>query len=245
VSTTNALFALGETWIGVGLLLALLMGRRGHDPFAWWLLGTTLGPLALPLAISAERHREDRVWPVRAGRPGQGPVDVLVGLDGSAEAAAALATVLDLLGPRLGRLTLATVTGLDASVEHDRALARARAELERQGRLVQLRLSTRQHGPDDGRRVPALVLVAGRPAEALQRLAVEGGYDLLVVGTRGAGLSKVLLGSTATTLAAHAMLPVLLAGGGSGSARKVGELVQARAALQETMRDSRDVAMQP
>jgi nucleotide-binding universal stress UspA family protein len=48
----------------------------------------------------------------------------------------------------------------------------------------------------------------------LPRLAAEGGYDLLVVGSRGTGLSKVLLGNTATTLAAQAKVPVLLAGGG-------------------------------
>jgi nucleotide-binding universal stress UspA family protein len=35
------------------------------------------------------------------------------------------------------------------------------------------------------------------------------------VGGRGSGLSKVLLGSTATTLAAHAKVPVLVAGGTS------------------------------
>jgi nucleotide-binding universal stress UspA family protein len=213
MSATTALGALAATWVGVGLLLALVMGRHGHDPFAWWLLGILLGPLALPLAVSAERRRGERAWLVRAGRPGRGPVDVLVGLDGSGEATAALAAVLDLLGPRLGRLTLATVIHLDASVDHDRALARARAELERQGRLVQLRLSTGQHGPDDGRRVPRLVVVAGHPAQALARLAAEGGYDLLVVGGRGAGLSRVLLGSTATTLAAQAKVPVLVAGG--------------------------------
>jgi nucleotide-binding universal stress UspA family protein len=86
------------------------------------------------------------------------------------------------------------------------------------GALVQLRLSTGQHGPDDGRRVPALVLVAGRPAQALARLAAEGGYDLLVVGSRGAGPSAVLLGSTATSLAAHAKVPVLVAGGTSSPA---------------------------
>jgi nucleotide-binding universal stress UspA family protein len=215
MSATTALGALAATWAGIGLLLALVMGRHGHDPFPWWLLGTLLGPLALPLAIAAERRRGERAWLVRSGRPGRGPVDVLVGLDGSAEAAAALAAVLELLGPRLGRLTLATVIDLDASVEHDRAMARARAELERRGRLVQLRLSTGQHGPDDGRRVPALVLVTGHPAQVLPRLAAEGGYDLLVVGSRGAGPSKVLLGSTATSLAAHAKVPVLVAGGGS------------------------------
>src|SRR5512133_3687934 len=155
MSATTALGALAATWVGVGLLLALIMGRHGHDPYAWWLLGTLLGPLAFPLAVAAERRREERAWLVRSGRPGPGPVDVLV--------------------------------GLDASVEHDRAMARARAELERRGRLVQLRLSTHQHGPDNGRRVPALVLATGHPAQVLPRLAAEGGYDLLVVGSRGAG----------------------------------------------------------
>jgi nucleotide-binding universal stress UspA family protein len=62
------------------------------------------------------------------------------------------------------------------------------------------------------------VVAAGRPAEVLSRLAAEGGDDLLVVGSRGAGLSKVLLGSTATSLAAHAKVPVLVAGGGSSPA---------------------------
>jgi nucleotide-binding universal stress UspA family protein len=88
---------------------------------------------------------------------------------------AALLTVLDLLGPQLGRLTLATVIDLDASVEHDRAKDQARVELRRR--------------------------------------AVEGGHDLLAVGSRGAGLSKVLLGSTAATLAARSKIPVLLSGG--------------------------------
>jgi nucleotide-binding universal stress UspA family protein len=215
MSATTALLILAAVWVGVGLLLALVMGRHGHDPFAWWLLGTLLGPLALPLAISAQRRRRGQAWLVRSGRPGQGPVDVLVGLDGSGEATAALAAALELLGPRLGRLTLVTVLELDASVEHDRAQAQARAGLERRGRLVQLRLATGQHGPDDGRRVPQLVLAAGHPAQVLSRLAAEGGYDLLVVGSRGAGPSKVLLGSTATSLAAHAKVPVLVAGGTS------------------------------
>jgi nucleotide-binding universal stress UspA family protein len=39
-----------------------------------------------------------------------------------------------------------------------------------------------------------------------------------VVGTRGKGLSKLLLGSTAVSLAANAKVPVLLAGGGTTSA---------------------------
>ena len=124
MSATTAMFMLAGIWIGFGLLLALVMGRHGHDPFAWWLLGTLLGPLAVPLAVSSEGRQAERPERLRVEVPGRGPVDVLVGLDGSPEAAAALLTVLDLLGPQLGRLTLATVIDLDAWVEHDRARAR-------------------------------------------------------------------------------------------------------------------------
>ena len=80
MSATTALLALAATWVGVGLLLIWVMGGHGHDPFAWWLLGTLLGPLALPLAISAERRRGDQAWLVRAGRPGRGRVEVPAGL---------------------------------------------------------------------------------------------------------------------------------------------------------------------
>lgn len=214
MSATPAMFTLAGIWIGIGLLLALVMGRHGHDPFAWWLLGTLLGPLALPLALSAERRQAERAQQLGIGVPGRGPVDVLVGLDGSPEAGAALLTVLDLLGPQLGRLTLATVVDLDASVEHDRAKDQARAELLRRADQIRMRLWSSSQEPDEpGRPFPDLILLPGQPAEALPRLAAEGGYDLLVVGGRGTGLSRVLLGSTATTLAAQAKVPVLVAGG--------------------------------
>jgi nucleotide-binding universal stress UspA family protein len=214
MSATTAMFTLAGIWIGIGLLLALVMGRHGHDSFAWWLLGPLLGPLALPLALSAERRQADRAQQLRIGVPGRGPVDVLVGLDGSPEAGAALLTVLDLLGPQLGRLTLAAVIDLDASVEHDRARDQARAELLGRADQIRMRLWSPSQDPDEhGRPFPDLILLPGQPAEALQRLAAEGAYDLVVVGGRGSGLSKALLGSTATTLAAQAKVPVLLAGG--------------------------------
>ena len=54
--------------------------------------------------------------------------------------------------------------------------------------------------------------MAGRPATVLDTIAAEDGYDLLVVGARGAGLSKVLLGSVASRLAARASVPVLVVG---------------------------------
>jgi nucleotide-binding universal stress UspA family protein len=208
MSATTALFTLAG--IGIGLLLALVMGRHGHDPFAWWLLGTLLGPLALPLALSAEWCQAERAQQLRIGVPGRGPVDVLVGLDGAPQAGAALLTVLNLLGPQLGPLTLATVVDLDASVEPEPR----KGPGARRADQIRMRLWSPSQEPDEHRRpFPDLILLPGQPAEALPRLAAEGAYDLVVVGGRGSGLSKVLLGSTATTLAAQAKVPVLLAGG--------------------------------
>jgi len=176
-----------------------------------------LGPLALPLALSAERKRRSAVVRVlRQGTPGGGPVDVLVGVDGSPEAAAALMAALDLLGPRLGRLTLAAVTRPDGSVEQRREVARSCGELERRAAVVEAWRT--EHAPllADRSCAPELVLEAGQPAEVLQRLAVEGGYDVLVAGTRGVGLSRAVLGSVAAELAAHAKVPVLLSGEPTG-----------------------------
>ena len=52
------------------------------------------------------------------------------------------------------------------------------------------------------------------PIRALLAKATEEGFDLIVVGTRGRGLSRAVLGSVATELSSHSKLPVLLAGGG-------------------------------
>lgn len=102
--------AVGLVWLAMGAVLALVMGRRGHDAFAWFLVGCVLGPLGLVLAADAWRHGEQgrpqtvsRLWSMNPG-----PVDVLVGFDGSPECRAALDSVTSLLEVSLGRLTLAT-----------------------------------------------------------------------------------------------------------------------------------------
>lgn len=59
---------------------------------------------------------------------------------------------------------------------------------------------------------PGLDVLEGHPSAALERLAVEGGYDLLVIGTRGSGRKKALLGSAATEVAKQVTVPALLVG---------------------------------
>jgi nucleotide-binding universal stress UspA family protein len=196
VSFENLVIVVAAVWLSVGLTLSLVMGRRGHDAFGWLLLGTLFGPLGAIFALEARREEEMRPEVVSPERShGPGPVDVLAGVDGSPESRAAVEAAMALLGPRLGRLTLATVIPYDTGVAGQRA---ARAELERQGAAVEA-------GPE-------LEILHGRAGPALLQYAAEGGFDLLVIGTRGAGTAKSFLGSTAVDVAESAKMPVLFMG---------------------------------
>jgi nucleotide-binding universal stress UspA family protein len=141
-------------------------------------------------------HRHD---PHVLARPptGSGPVDVLVGFDGSPESRAAGEAAVELLASRVGRLTLARAVPFYCGVDIETdAVDSLRAEAER--------LRPREVG---------LEVVEGKPHAALSELAAADGYELLVIGTRGAGLSTELLGSTAFGLARNTKVPVLLVGG--------------------------------
>ena len=203
VSYTTLVLVVAASWLSIGLTLSLTMGRRGHDAFSWLILGTLFGPLGAIFAFEArgqEGRRTELVAP--HGPSGAGPVDVLAGIDGSPESMAALRAGFEVLGSRLGRLTLATVIPFDCGVARQQA---AREELERAGSSIAGE--------------PQLEVLYGRPAQALLDRAIEGGYDLVVIGTRGAGASKALLGSTAADISRSAKLPVLLMGDGSTESR--------------------------
>jgi len=185
-------------WVVTGLLLSIVMGRRGHDSFGWLVTGTLLGPLGVLLAVDA-RRRSEALEPANLRRgppaiPSPGPIDVLVGFDGSPESRAAIETVPALLGDRLGRLTVATVVPYGEIREQEHLATKALRSLE--GRILGFECD--------------LELLHGQPAAALTTYATEGGYALIAVGTRGAGITKAILGSAATQLAEDSRLPVLL-----------------------------------
>jgi hypothetical protein len=76
-STATEVLVIGlAVWLTVAITLAVLMGRRGHSPFEWFLIGAVLGPIALPIAwgrIKDEPTAPDReVVDVSPG-PGAGP----------------------------------------------------------------------------------------------------------------------------------------------------------------------------
>lgn len=188
------------TWLAIGVVLSTVMGRRGHNGFGWFVTGSLLGPLGLVLAFDEVRHAETMAASPAGGgthtATGSGPVDVVVGYDGSPESVAAMDAVVDLLGGRLGRLTLTSVVPYGEVREQDREAAESLRQVADRSTLP----------------VFELELLHGRPPDALVRFAIEGGYGMIAAGTRGKGITKAVLGSTASELARHSKVPVLLVG---------------------------------
>ena len=209
MSATAALFALLCAWLVIGIMSCFVMTRRGHDPWSWGVLGALLGPLVIPLALAATRRDREtsrlvETW--HTGQVGRGPISALVGVDGSVEAAAAACTVIELFGPRLGHLTLGTVTDLEAAASA--SAARAGIELggtsdARTPRDVCRRFRSR-HDPARRENQP----------HALLDYALDHDIDLLAVGSHGRGLSKAVLGSVAARLVQQQDVPVLVVGSG-------------------------------
>lgn len=193
-------------WVVSGWVTAAWVARRGHFLPAWLALGTVCGPFTLGVWRSS-LDRDSLALPrvIGIGQPGQGPLDVLVGIDGSDSSTSALATVVELLGGRIGRLTLATVLDYDTALDTQDTAAQA----DRKKAVVLLE-DVAETLPPWSVVEPALVVLAGCPHEALREFAFSNGYGLIVIGRRGHGVTKALLGSTASALADGCELPVLI-----------------------------------
>jgi nucleotide-binding universal stress UspA family protein len=202
MSPTAFLFSLFAVWIVVGVISALVMGRRGHAPFNWLVLGAVLGPLVVPVALSRARDARDVSLNAPNRTAHRGPVDVLVGMDGSPESLSAAQVVADLLGDRIGRLTLAGVVDYDTALGGTAGVAYSSA-------VEELARAAGQLGQRLGSDVDTVVL-AGRPAEVLAVHATDSGFDVLAIGSRGRGASKLIMGSVASRLARGAGVPVLV-----------------------------------
>lgn len=201
--STDEVLMVAVGWVLFGLAVGLWMARRGHDP-RWAVIAVAFGPIFVPIAFERVERRPRLVVPGPAS-PGQeaeaadGP-RVLIGLDGSVEAQAALDRANDLLGSHLGLLVLAEVVCHDATedasyADIDAATHRLRSSAAR----------VRGVGGQVG-----FAVLAGPPGEALLWFAEDRGMDLIVVGRRGRGLSTRLLGSVSSWLVRHSRLPVLV-----------------------------------
>jgi nucleotide-binding universal stress UspA family protein len=198
-TASELLSILFAVWVAIGVTLAVVMGRRGHSAFEWLIVGAVLGLLALPLAwISVRDERDSQARELVGGVRSAGPIDVLVGIDGSIESQSALTAAAELLGTRIGRLTLAGVIHFDTTSTQARDNEQRAIELlERAASSVDV-----HHA--------GTILLAGQPADALMKLASQEAYHIIAVGRRGSGASKAFLGSTASQLANGSDVPVLI-----------------------------------
>ncbi|MBX7446912.1 universal stress protein [Mycolicibacterium sp. 3033] len=186
-------------WILIGLLSGIWMARRGFDAL-WILLAAPLGPLFVPIAVERVRRRPDdaEATPSESLPAGTGP-RILIGVDGSPESVHAMTTALHTLGSQGSVLVLAEVVNYEAAESGDGAdMDAATRRLEAAANRVE---------------VPAAVhtrVLVGAPGPALREFAARQGFDILVVGRRGRGLSRHVLGSVSTDLVTHSTVPVLV-----------------------------------
>jgi nucleotide-binding universal stress UspA family protein len=130
--------------------------------------------------------------------------NILVAFDGGEPARKALDTGIELtkrFGGSLGVVSVipyhpgrSPIDPWDDPAVHDAQLAEAREIVARQG-------------------VTAEILEpAGDPAQAIERVAEAGGYDTIVVGSRGLGsMARLLQGSVSEHVATHATATVIVA----------------------------------
>jgi len=202
VTDTALAWAAVVVWLLSGLGGYYYLYRHGHPSLVWLLGGLILGPFSLLVFID----RVERSSHVLVERPAvdSSGMNVVVGLDGSPESEHALAVAQRVVGARPSCLVLCEVVDYDAESEPSGAKV---AEASR--RLDQVAASLPDHDV-------TVEVVAGRPAQALAEVAEAHDAGLLVVGTRGRGVSRRLLGSVAEGLLDASRRPVLVTHLGSG-----------------------------
>ncbi|MEX1091872.1 MAG: universal stress protein [Acidimicrobiia bacterium] len=186
------------TWVAGGAAVAVVMRRSGHDFGFWLTLGMLLGPLSAFFA--QERHRLDMRQEIDRIREFHvGHFDALAGIDGSEESITAVQTALSLLGGTLNSLTLVTVLDYEASGSFTGVISQSHAY----SRLADV-ASKLDFEPIEKR------LLYGSPAETIARFAQEGGFELIILGARGQGMSKALFGSVTAKLTGSTRVPVFV-----------------------------------
>ncbi|HSJ27188.1 MAG TPA: universal stress protein [Acidimicrobiia bacterium] len=191
------LIGLGVAWAVTGIVLSVVMRRRGHDLLSWLVLGVILGPRAVPLAL--ERLREHPLRRVHVPEAESGHCDVLFATDGSEESFQALDDALGLLGPHATSLTVATV------LDHDSREGAAGEDARRRAQALLDEVAART-GRDEVR----TRILYGRADEALTQYAENAGIEVIVVGARGRGASQTLFGSVTGRLVGASRVPVMV-----------------------------------
>ena len=195
-------------WLAIVVVSAVVVSylahRWGHDPFGWVLLAAAMGPLAI-VALVGRRQAERGTRPRAAASSGapvlqDGPV--LVACDGS--------TAVRQLAERAREAAYGREIVLLAVLPHE---AREAGTLPAEAEGAARRMTA------EGERILRAAGLSvreavryGAPGEEIVRHAEDEGASLIIIGRRGSGLTRALLGSVSTHVLQHATRPVLLVG---------------------------------
>jgi nucleotide-binding universal stress UspA family protein len=132
---------------------------------------------------------------------------ILAAMDGSDASMHAVRKALEIADAMGGEVTLAHVVPhvfVPAEVPFDSG--RLADEALRGGEIM-----LTQAAAELGRPAMSRVCLKGTPAESLAELADTGGYDLIVVGSKGRGaVARMLIGSTTDRLVHISRKPILV-----------------------------------
>jgi nucleotide-binding universal stress UspA family protein len=197
-------------WAGivvVSMLVAVVLASRwGRDPFGFALLAAVLGPIAIVALVGsrqADRARAHQFEGAAAGS--EGHQQVLVPVDGSASSTRAVESIAR-LGLSDAEAIVLTVLPHEAQPgkqasgpllqEHERQVTRLTSDAVRVLSVAG---------------VPSRVVVGyGVPGEEIVEAAKSQGAGMIIIGRRGAGLTKALLGSVSDHVVKHASVPVVV-----------------------------------
>ncbi len=203
-----AVFAL--VWAGIVIvsmvIVSYLAVRWGREPFGWALLTAVLGPIAIVGLLGTRQsdvQRPKGFERVDGGGRGQGTSCIVAAVDASA-AAERVARYITEMHAR------GTDVQLLAVLPHEfRARTTSTQETEHTAAVESMTGAARRILDEAG--VQHRVTVGyGSPGAEIVRFGEEEQADLIVIGRRGAGLSKALLGSVSDHVVKHATRPVVV-----------------------------------
>jgi nucleotide-binding universal stress UspA family protein len=141
---------------------------------------------------------------------------VLVAIDDSEAANAALSEAIGLARSEGARLTLISVATSPPILATGPFIPRVPSEDELVRDAEKVLAHAEALVPED---VPVVTLVRrGAAAKAILERIELGGHDLVVLGSRGLGrVGGLMLGSVSAAVVAHSPVPVLIARGSSGA----------------------------
>jgi nucleotide-binding universal stress UspA family protein len=137
--------------------------------------------------------------------------NILVSVDGSADAERALGEAIDLAQATRARLTILTAIVHPPSLSYSSLTAGAADHLARalENEAKDVLRRAEERVPED---LPVSTVLTGDPIrEALLHRVKEGRHDLVVMGSRGRGaLASTVLGSVSHHMLHHSPVPVLV-----------------------------------